>query len=350
MVNGQDGYSRLLAAEGTDRFRRLGSILEAVERLGSLRQATGALGISYRQAWGLVRRAEELLAAPLLSRRVGGAEGGGAELTPAALDLLERWRRLQQDVTQIVATPSAGELKPILLASTIGPVEVGLLDQLEAAFYRATGIWVRHIAAGTGQALDIARAGRVDLVLTHAPAEEARFLADGWGAGRFPLMANEFLVCGPVDDPAGVRGAVNGADAFLRIASAGAPFLSRADRSGTNLKELELWRAAAVEPAWPWYRAYERGAQGSGATLREAAATGAYTLVDRATFNTVAPAQAVALFEGDPLLRNVFSLLKLAPERFPSVNHEGAARFVAWATGPEGQAAIGASGLFAPVS
>jgi tungstate transport system substrate-binding protein len=349
----QERYLKLIEADGTDRFRRLGTILAAVEEHGSLRQATVALGISYRQAWGLLRRVEGLLAEPLLSRRVGGAEGGGADLTEAARDVLSRWRQLQHNVTQILGTPADTawqQPRPILLASTIGPVEVGLLDRLEAAFHQATGLWVRHIAAGTGQALEIARAGRVDLVLTHAPDAEERFVAEGWGAGRFSLMANDFVVCGPPHDPAGVAGATTAAAAFGRIAAAGSPFLSRADRSGTHTKELLLWQAAGISPAAPWYRPFERGAQGSGITLREADRLGAYTLVDSATMNSGRPEHVAVLFQGDPALANPFSLLSLNAERFPGANHTGAHRFITWATGPDGQAAVAAFGLFDPIA
>jgi tungstate transport system substrate-binding protein len=347
-----DRYLKLIATEGTDRFRRLGTILEAVEQNGSLRQATAALGVSYRQAWGLLRRAEERLDEPLLSRRVGGAAGGGAELTDAARDLLGRWRQVQQNVTQILvqSLPAPAEQRPVLLASTIGPVEVGLLDRLETAFHRATGVWVRHIAAGSGQALEIARSGRVDLVLTHAPAEEERFVREGWGAWRHPLMANDFVICGPESDPAGVGGAATAVAAMQRITVAAAPFLSRADRSGTHLKEQGLWEAGGINPGAPWYRPFERGAQGSGVTLREAERVGAYTLVDRATFNTVAPERLRILFEGDAALANSFSLLSLSAERFPTANHAGAEQFIAWATGPEGQAVIAGSGLFRPIA
>jgi tungstate transport system substrate-binding protein len=341
-------YRLLVEADGTDRFRRLGAILAAVEQHGSLNRATAALGISYRQAWGLLRKAEERLGLPLLTRRVGGAEGGGAELTEAARDLLGRYRRLQTEVEQILSTPAPDPGRPVLIASTIAPVEVGLMDQLEAAFHRAAGLWVRHIAAGSGQALEIARDGRVDLVLAHAPSEEERFIREGYGLRRVPLMANRFLLCGPAADPAGVWEAASAADGLRCIALAGAPFLSRGDQSGTHQKELALWASSGAGPAAPWYRLYERGAQGSGITLREAERTRSYTLVDRATFAAVAPEGLVPLFEQDESLVNPFSLLLLSPERFPHANHAGAERFATWAAGPEGQQIIASSGHFDP--
>ncbi|HYG56768.1 MAG TPA: substrate-binding domain-containing protein [Symbiobacteriaceae bacterium] len=344
-----DRFNTLFAVLGPDRFRRLGAIVAAVREKGSLNAATKAMGVSYRQAWGLIKQAEETMGAPLLSRRVGGTEGGGAHLTDMAEDLLLRWQRVQQDVAQVLAIPAAPGSRPILLASTIGPVEVGLLDALEAAFHTATGLWVRHIAAGSGQALEIARAGRVDLVLTHSPAEEDRFISEGWGQSRHPLMRNDFVLCGPPGDPAGVRGSATCTEAMKRIAAAGAPFLSRADQSGTHMKELSLWAAAGVEPGGTWYRCYERGAQGSGITLRAAEAQGAYMLVDRAAYAAVAPARTSILWEGDPCMGNLFSLVTLNPERFLLANHEGARQFVAWATSAEGQAAIAAFGRFSPI-
>lgn len=346
-----DKYDRLkqwAEMTGTDRFRRLGAILGAVAQAGSLNRATAALGVSYRQAWGLIKRVEEELGEPVLASQKGGTAGGGTALTPLGHDLLERYRRLQSEVSQILTTPPADPARPVLIATTIGPVETGVMGALEAGFYQATGIWVRHIAAGTGQALDLARAGRVDLVLTHAPAEEERFVAEGWGLARTPLMTNHFILVGPAGDPAVVHGAASAAEAVLRIAEAKAPFLSRGDRSGTHLKEEALWAAAGVVPGPPWHQVYALGAQGSRLTLLEAGRLGAYTLVDRATWATVSPSGLAVLLEGDPALANPFSLIALHPERFPQLNHAGADQFIRWATGPAGQAMIAETGMFTP--
>lgn len=341
-------FAKLLEAEGPARLQRLADLLEAVARNGSLNRAAAVLGVSYRQSWGLIRRAEQVLEAALLTRRTGGAEGGGAELTEAARDFLRRQRTLQGEAAQIFSGAAPDPGRPILIASTIAPAELGLLDALEAAFHARTGLWVRHIAAGTGQAMEIARSGRSDLLLTHAPETERRFIDEGWGARRYPIMRNDFLLCGPDEDPAGVRTCPDAATAFLRIASRGALFLSRGDHSGTHLKELEVWSAAGVEPSSPWYRVFARGGQGSGITLREADRCGAYMLVDRATYAAVAPAGLAILLAGDPWLANLFSLISLSPERFPLLNHAGAERFIAWATSAEGQAAIASFGNFQP--
>lgn len=362
-MQGGDGgvtadYRRLVDLDGPGKFDRLCALLQAVAQHGSLNRAAGALHLSYRHAWGLVQQAEARLGAPLLIRRTGGVAGGGADLTAMARDLLARYSRLQEAGQRILA-PGAGaeaspapgapdpddhRTRPVLLASTIGPMEVGLLDALAAAYHRVSGVWVRPVAAGSGQALAIARAGRVDLVLTHAPALEAAFLSQGYGAARVPLMASDFLLCGPPADPAGVRGAPDAAAALRRIAAARAPFVSRGDGSGTHMKELELWTAAGVTPAAPWYRVYERGAQGSVATLRHAGAEQAYALADRATFAAAAPAGLAVLLAGGPELANTFALITLNPDRFPQANTAGAAAFVAWAAGPEGQAVIAGFG------
>lgn len=378
---------------------RLFALLEAVGRLGSLNRATAELGMSYRHAWGLVKRAEERLGVRLLDRHVGGAEGGGAELTPAARDLLTRYRQFRAGVERQIpilggrgvapavgapdrrdgpgaALPATGapgpgagvrgesggrgEFRgrgPLLLASTIGPVETGLVPALAEAFLQETGIAVRAVAAGSGQALDLAREGRVDLVLSHAPREEADFVAAGYGTGRYPLMENDFVLVGPGDDPAGARGAGSVREALRAIARARVPFLSRGDASGTHLRERVLWEAAGVTPEPPWYEVYALGALGSRQTLAEAAARRAYTLVDRATVLTAAPEGMAVLVAGDPELRNVFALVPVSPVRAPWVRHAWAEAFVRWATGPSGQAQIAAFGrdrygepLFRPVA
>lgn len=326
-------------------FDRLCSLLEAIGRTGSINRAAAELKLSYRYGWGLIKKAEERLGEALLIKRQGGAEGGGAALTEAAQTLLSDYQRFRL----AAAPPAPATGIPLLMASTIGPIETGLVAALEEAFYQATGIMIRHIAAGTGQALAIAREGRADLALTHAPALEEAFVAEGYGAGRHPLMSNDFLLLGPATDPAGVAGCREAAAAFARLAATGSPFLSRGDRSGTHLKELDLWAAAGVAPAAPsgWYRVSERGAMGSLAVLRQAEAEGAYTLVDRAAY-LAARREGLALrplVEGDPLLLNHFALITVNPMRWPGTQADAAQRFVAWATGPAGQALIAAFGV-----
>lgn len=373
-------------------------LLAAVAQEGSLSAACRRLGMPYRSAWALLRRAEAELGVALVERQAGGPAGGGARLTPLGEELLAGYRRLQAEAAGAVGRyfphllarlqgaagpagePAPGgeaqgagvpggpagepardpgvapEPAPLLLAATIGPVEVGLVGALAEAFLHRTGIPVRPIAAGSGQALELGRQGRADVLLTHAPEAEEAFVRAGYGIARYPLMYNDFVLLGPAADPAGVRGAGGILPAFRAIAAAGAPFVSRGDRSGTHLKEQALWAAAGVTPAPPWYEVYAGGALGSAATLRYAARRQAYVLVDRATYLSLRPEISLALLlEGDPLLRNLFSLIPLRADRVPGVQEEKALRFCRWATGPEGQGIIagfrpGGVPLFYPVA
>lgn len=338
-------YRVVLELGGDLPADRLCALLRAVDELGSLNRAAAELKLSYRYAWGLVKAAEERLGAPLLAKRVGGAQGGGATLTDQARDLLRRYTAFQQQVEAGASRSFASDIDetaPVLLAATIGPVETGLVPALEEAFYQATGILVRHIAAGSGQALSLGREGRADLVLAHAPRLEAAFLEGGYGTARFPLMSNDFLLLGPPSDPAGVRTAGSAAEAFRRCAEAGAKFMTRGDQSGTHVRELALWEAAGVAPgAHGWYRVCPRGSMGSLATLRCAAEEQAYVLADRATYLAArGEAGLPLLFAGGVDLRNDFALIPVSPDRHPHVRHEAATRFARWATGPEGQALI----------
>ena len=206
--------------------------------------------------------------------------------------------------------------RPLRIASTIGPIETGLLPALEAAFSGRTAVPVEHDALGTG-ALDRAKRGGIDAVIAHARGLEERFVADGWGLERQPFAANDFVLVGPSNDPAG-RQSADPLAALRRIADSGATFLSRGDRSGTHIKEQELWRAAGIDPdGTSWYRTAGAGMAGSAATAREAVERGAYTLVDRATHLTARPSLTVVC-EGDPRLLNVPSILPVNPRRPPT--------------------------------
>lgn len=347
----------LLELERRGRLDRLGRVIQAIGRWGSLNRAAEELGVSYRQAWGLIRTAEDLLGQSLLIRRTGGAEGGGAELTTAARLLVDVITKRQAALDTLSGSAAPGPDLPsgpaVVLASTIGPAETGLLDEMEAAYHRETGRWVRHIAAGSGQAFEIARSGKADLVLAHAPGLEKRFIDEGWGLRRLPLMRNDFILVGPPSDPLMIGRAADAAEAARLIASAAAGtdrtvFVSRGDCSGTHLKETELWAAAGTEPGTGWYEIFERGGQGSLATLARAAELGAYTLADRASYLSWEASSAGDLdviIEGDPLLENPFALVLLNPVRLSQADHSGASAFAAWATGPGGQGLIAEFGV-----
>ncbi|MEO0681578.1 MAG: substrate-binding domain-containing protein [Pseudomonadota bacterium] len=246
----------------------------------------------------------------------------------------------------LAAAPAGAAAESILLQSTTSTANSGLYEAILPVFQAATGIEVRVVAVGTGQALRNARNCDADVVLVHARAAEDAFVAEGYGEARADVMYNDFLLVGPAEDPAAVASARSAGEALAVIADAEAPFASRGDDSGTHRKELQLWAAAGVDPApgsGDWYR--ETGS-GMGATLNIAAGMGAYALTDRATWAAFGNrAGLAAAFEGDPALHNPYGVIAVGAARCPGVRAQAAAAFVDWITGPEGQAAIGA---FAP--
>lgn len=226
----------------------------------------------------------------------------------------------------------------ITLASTTSTENSGLFDSILPKFQEATGIEVRVVAVGTGQAFEIARRGDADSLLVHDTAGEERFVAEGFATERVDVMYNDFVVIGPSEDPASVRDAETAAEAFAAIASARAPFASRGDDSGTHRAELRFWANAGVEPSGSWYRAL---GSGMGPTLNTAAAMDAYTLSDRATWVAFENPQNLELvFEGDPALFNPYGSLLLSKEMHPHLKHDLAAQWHNWLISDEGQQAI----------
>jgi len=226
--------------------------------------------------------------------------------------------------------------KFILLASTIGPIDAGIVEALETAFEKETGIRVRHVGAGTGAALDISRKGQVDLVMVHAKSLEEKFVSEGFGTERIALMYNDFVIVGPANDPAGIKGMKTAAEALKTIAAKQALFVTRGDKSGTHVAEMELWAKAGVKPAGSWYHTYEKGSQGNAPTLKFTDEKGAYTVIDRATVLAVAKEiKLVVLVEKDEALLNFISVIPVNPKKFPRVNYEDAMTFVKWLTAPD---------------
>ena len=174
--------------------------------------------------------------------------------------------------------------KFILLSSTIGPIDAGIVGLLEDEFEKETGIRVRHVGAGTGAALDIARKGNVDLVLVHAKSLEEKFVNEGYGTERIDLMYNDFVIVGPSNDPAGIKGMKLATEALKKISEKKVTFISRGDKSGTHVAEMELWEKAGIKPSGSWYVIYEKGAMGNVPTLRYTDEKRAYTVIDRATY------------------------------------------------------------------
>ncbi|MDO9711122.1 substrate-binding domain-containing protein [Paracraurococcus lichenis] len=229
----------------------------------------------------------------------------------------------------------------IVVASTTSTEQSGLFGRILPLFTQQTGIAVRVVALGTGQALDVGRRGDADVVFVHDRAAEERFVAEGAGGPRHHVMYNDFVIAGPSADPAKLAGLRDSTEALRRIAAAKAPFISRGDRSGTHAAELRLWQAADVDPATgrgQWYR--EIG-QGMGPALNTAAAQDAYLLADRGTWLSFRNRQGLTvLVEGDTRLFNQYGVMLVNPQRHPHVKAAEGQRFVDWILSPAGQAAI----------
>jgi tungstate transport system substrate-binding protein len=226
----------------------------------------------------------------------------------------------------------------ITLASTTSTENSGLFDAILPEFRQATGIDVRVVAVGTGQAFELARRGDADSLLVHDTAGEKKFVEDGYASERADVMYNDFVLIGPASDPANIRNVDSAADAFRAIAEAEAPFASRGDDSGTNRAELRLWENAGVEASGDWYR--ELGS-GMGPTLNTAAAMDAYVMSDRATWVAFGNRQNLELlFSGDEVMFNQYGSLLLSRDRHPDLKHDMAEKWHNWLIWDEGQQAI----------
>lgn len=238
------------------------------------------------------------------------------------------------------ATAQADE--SITLASTTSTQNSGLFDYILPIFEKASGVHVKVVALGTGQALDVGRRGDADALLVHDRVKEDAFVAEGWGAYRKDVMYNDFVIVGPKADPAGVASAETAAAAFDKIAVAGAAFASRGDRSGTHAAEKRFWVAALGAPpaGQGWYK--ETGS-GMGATLNTAAGMDAYALADRGSWANFKNRQNLQIvFEGDPKLYNPYGVILINPAKHPHVKKAAAEQFIDWITSDAGHAAIAA--------
>ena len=226
--------------------------------------------------------------------------------------------------------------KFILLSSTIGPIDAGIVSVLEDEFEKESGIRVRHVGAGTGAALEIAKKGNVDLVMVHAKSLEEKFIQEGFGTERIDLMYNDFVIVGPANDPAGVKGMKSAKEALKTISEKGTPFITRGDKSGTHVAEMELWQKVGIKPQGAWYITYERGTEGNAPTLKYTNEKQAYTFIDRATYLSLKDQIKLAiLVEKDEILLNFISLIPVNPQKFPKVNYADSMKFVKWLTLPE---------------
>ena len=228
----------------------------------------------------------------------------------------------------------------IVVSSTTSTENSGLFKHLLPVFTRKTGIEVRVVAQGTGQALDTGKRGDCDVVFVHNKAAELRMVEEGWFVNRHDVMYNDFVIVGPKSDPAGVKGMKDAVAALGKISTAQAPFASRGDKSGTHSAELRLWKAAGVEPKGGWYR--ETGS-GMGATLNTASGMNAYTLTDRGTWLSFKNRGELAIVvEGDQRLFNQYGIMLVNPARHAHVKKAEGAAFIDWLVSPEGQVAVAA--------
>ena len=237
----------------------------------------------------------------------------------------------------LAALPAAAE-GFITVASTTSTESSGLFAHILPVFEAETGIEVRVVSQGTGQALETGRRGDADVVFVHARALEEAFVAEGFGVARFDVMYNDFVIVGPGDDPAGVRATGTAAAAMATIAGAEAPFASRGDDSGTHVAEKALWATAGIEPAGDWYLST---GSGMGATLNTASQVPAYALTDRGTwlsFENRGPLEIVS--EGDPVLFNPYGIILVNPEKHAHVKAEQGQAFIDWIVSDAGQEAI----------
>jgi tungstate transport system substrate-binding protein len=234
------------------------------------------------------------------------------------------------------AEPASRVLK---LATTTSTENSGLLAEIIPLFEKQSGYSVHVIAVGTGKALRMGQDGDVDVVLVHAPAAEKRFVDSGYGIERHPVMYNDFVILGPANDPAGLKGGREAAAGLAKIAASGSIFVSRGDDSGTHKKERRLWEAAGIEPGGTWYR--EAG-QGMGKVIQMAGELEGYTLADRGTWlASMDKSPLTLLLEGDELLHNPYGIIAVSPQRYPDINHAGAQALIDWMTSKAGQKAIG---------
>jgi tungstate transport system substrate-binding protein len=240
-----------------------------------------------------------------------------------------------------LGTSAAAQERSITVASTTSTEQSGLFRYLLPRFAEATGITVKVVAVGTGQALDIGRRGDADVVFVHDRPAEDKFMSEGQGVKRYDVMYNDFVIVGPKADPAHISGDRDVVDALRKIAAAKAPFISRGDRSGTNEAELRLWKIAGIDPSTgkgDWYRDI---GQGMGPALNMASSSNAYLLSDRGTWLSFKNRGDLAILtEGDKRLFNQYGVMLVNPEKHPAVKAKEGQAFVDWLISPKGQETI----------
>jgi len=258
---------------------------------------------------------------------------------------MTRLRNLAWAAPAVLVFCLAAVPKPsLILATTTSTQDSGLLDLLVPMFEKKSGCVVKTIAVGSGQALALGQRGEADVLLVHSPDAEEKFMAEGWGSQRRRVMHNDFVLAGPVEDPAGVRKAKTAAEAFRKIASAGTLFFSRGDESGTHALEKKLWKAAAVEPeGGKWY---QQTGLGMGQTLNVASEKKGYSLTDRGTYLSLKKNLALeVLLQGDKSLLNVYHVIEVNASKWPRVEAKGSGAFADFLVASGTQAAIKTFGV-----
>ena len=242
-------------------------------------------------------------------------------------------------IAVFAAVPSfAGTIR---LSSTIGPVDAGIIPLLADTYKAKTGVDFKIEKAGTGATLEKAKTGNFDMVVVHARALEDQFIKDGYGQNRKDFMYNDFVILGPQNDPAGIKGMKTAAEAFKVLAEKKAPFISRGDMSGTHVAEMNIWKAAGITPDGDkdeWFTVLSLGKLGNGPTTIFTDKRAAYTLMDRATYlKQQKNIKIVPLVEGDKAMLNLIAAIEVSPKKFPSVNNADTAKFIGWLCGDEAQ-------------
>lgn len=233
----------------------------------------------------------------------------------------------------------AAEQKNIILATTTSTQDSGLLDVLIPMFEKKTGYFVKTIAVGSGQAMSMGQKGEADVLLVHSPAAEKKFINDDYGVNRRLVMHNDFIIVGPAEDPAKVKGTKSTPESFKKIAAANKLFLSRGDNSGTHAKEKDVWKVAGINPEKEKW--YQQTGLGMGQTLNVAAEKKGYTLADRGTYLALKKNLALDILgEGDAILLNIYHVIEVNPVKWPKVNVPGAKAFADFMVAPETQAVI----------
>ncbi len=240
-------------------------------------------------------------------------------------------------------TSSTNQSQTLMIATTTSTRDSGLMDILVPAFKTETGIDVKVIAVGSGQALEMGKRGDADLLLTHSPVAEEAFMKDGFGETRAPVMYNDFVLVGPGTDPAGVNNTNSIVRAFQNIAAKQVSFISRGDESGTHVKEISIWQASNIEVSQPWY--IESG-NGMAATLRMTSEKQAYTLSDRGTYLAQRDSLDLAiLMESDPKLHNPYTVITINQKKYPHLNHKAARQFADFLQSTQAQQLIASHGV-----